>query len=234
MDLLSACGDRIKIARRARGLSQKELMGLLGEKYALFMCKAQWSKIESNQTRVSPEILYAVCEIFGRNADWFVFGKDSLDKQEVSSEAKDLASLIDALDDDLRSSVIDCVRQATRLAVERREARARMEAMNNEIELLKRKLNIKESSMATDLPSGYIYFITAPEAGRIKIGYTTKPEKRISGLMTSSAYRLETLRIIEGTREQEQAMHDRFAYLRVHREWFSDCAELREFIETLK
>lgn len=86
---------------------------------------------------------------------------------------------------------------------------------------------------ATSSPAGRIYFVAAPEASRIKIGFSNNPDKRIASLMTSSAYKLETIAVIEGSREQEQALHQRFAHLRVHREWFADCSEIRDFVASL-
>lgn len=87
--------------------------------------------------------------------------------------------------------------------------------------------------IATPSPAGRIYFVAAPEASRIKIGFSNNPDKRIASLMTSSAYKLETLAIVEGSREQEQALHQRFAHLRVHREWFADCGEIRSYVANL-
>lgn len=81
---------------------------------------------------------------------------------------------------------------------------------------------------------GYIYFVASHGSDRIKIGYSAEPEKRANTLMSSSPFATETLKIIEGTREDEAALHRRFAHLRVHREWFTDCDELREYIATLE
>jgi hypothetical protein len=80
---------------------------------------------------------------------------------------------------------------------------------------------------------GYIYFVLAVEVGRIKIGYTATPERRIHALHTSSPFQLETIKIIEGTSKEERALHRRFSHLRVHREWFTDSPELREYISSL-
>lgn len=80
---------------------------------------------------------------------------------------------------------------------------------------------------------GYIYFVHSPESARIKIGYTTNPDKRICVLQTASPSALETLAIIPGTVADECELHRRFAHLRVHREWFRDCDELREYIASL-
>lgn len=78
-----------------------------------------------------------------------------------------------------------------------------------------------------------IYFILAPSAQRIKIGYSGNPNKRINQLLTSSPHELEVLLVIPGTRDEERSLHERFAHLRQHREWFTDCEELREYINHL-
>lgn len=83
------------------------------------------------------------------------------------------------------------------------------------------------------LPPTYIYFVEAVGAGRIKIGFSANPEKRIRGLTTSSAHELKTLKVIEGELAQERSIHRRFAHLRTHLEWFQDAPELREYIESL-
>lgn len=119
-----------------------------------------------------------------------------------------------------------------------------LEGMNIDRSLIDKLLSLNEHASVEPAPVlpevtepvqiGYIYFVAAPEANRIKIGYSAQPQQRIHSLMTSSAYKLETLAIIIGSREQEQAMHQQFAHLRVHWEWFSDCAEIRSFIAELQ
>lgn len=119
-----------------------------------------------------------------------------------------------------------------------------LEGMNIDRSLIDKLLSLHENAPVEPAPVlpevtepvqiGYIYFVAAPEDNRIKIGYSTQPQQRIHSLMTSSAYKLETLAIITGSREQEQAMHQQFAHLRVHREWFSDCAEIRGFVAELQ
>lgn len=75
-----------------------------------------------------------------------------------------------------------------------------------------------------------IYFIFAPTANRIKIGFSKHPEKRVNSIMTSSPFELELLGVINGTLEEEQALHQRFSHLRAHREWFEATPELRAYI----
>lgn len=76
---------------------------------------------------------------------------------------------------------------------------------------------------------GWIYLV-ADEANpdAVKIGFTTtSPKDRLRGLQTGSASKLRILDSIPGTRVGERALHDAFAALRIHHEWFRD----REIIE---
>lgn len=91
-----------------------------------------------------------------------------------------------------------------------------------------------EDSEDSEEAQGYVYFVHSPESARVKIGYTTDPDKRIHTLQTASPSALEPLAIITGTVADERELHRRFAHLRAHREWFTDCDELREYIATLE
>jgi DNA-binding transcriptional regulator YdaS (Cro superfamily) len=66
-----------------------------------------------------------------------------------------------------------------------------------------------------------VYFIRAGRTDRIKIGYAVKPEHRLRELQIGSADRLTFLRVVEGEREAERAMHARFADQRLEGEWFT-------------
>lgn len=103
--------------------------------------------------------------------------------------------------------------------------------LSREIQLAVGIRNKIEEEREPENPS--IYFILAPEAERIKIGYSAYPEKRINQLLTSSPYELEVLAVTPGTQDEERELHRRFAHLRQHREWFTDCEELRNYINQL-
>lgn len=65
-----------------------------------------------------------------------------------------------------------------------------------------------------------IYFVRAGEDGPVKIGVSTNAAKRIDALKTASPIKLSVLRVIEGDRLQEQALHWEFRNLRLQGEWF--------------
>jgi DNA-binding XRE family transcriptional regulator len=75
-----------------------------------------------------------------------------------------------------------------------------------------------------------IYFLKAND--RIKIGYTHDPADRISQIKTSSPYELEVVLLIDGNRDEERELHDRFRDLRRFGEWFQFDEPLRNYIES--
>lgn len=76
-----------------------------------------------------------------------------------------------------------------------------------------------------------IYFLQPVDGGPIKIGYTTNPKQRRWSLQVLYKRRLKTLRAIDGGKDEEKAIHERFAHLRFGRtEQFQPAPELVEFL----
>lgn len=85
----------------------------------------------------------------------------------------------------------------------------------------------------------YIYLIT-PEAmfhreeqslQIVKIGFTARrPEQRLRDLQCGSPVTLELHAFFEGGATLEQALHETFAPLRMHGEWFSAAGKLRDLL----
>lgn len=73
-----------------------------------------------------------------------------------------------------------------------------------------------------------VYFVAAP--GRIKIGFTTKPERRLVELQSADMEPLSMLHIIAGSLKLERRLHELAANWRIRREWFQDCPEVRAII----
>lgn len=82
--------------------------------------------------------------------------------------------------------------------------------------------------------TGQIYFIQQGDDGAIKIGYSTNPEKRLKSLQTGSAYPLKMLLTIEGSEDQEKALHDQFAAYQLQGEWFRPVDALLAAIRELE
>jgi hypothetical protein len=77
-----------------------------------------------------------------------------------------------------------------------------------------------------------IYFIQAELIGRIKIGFTRKPDlgPRLCELQTASPVKLQILAAIPGDKLTEKELHERFHHCRVQGEWFDPSPELVRFI----
>jgi hypothetical protein len=70
---------------------------------------------------------------------------------------------------------------------------------------------------------GWIYLVgDAANPDVAKIGFATSPRTRLQGLQTGSASKLRMVDKIPGTRLGERALHEAFAHLRLHHEWFRD------------
>jgi Meiotically up-regulated gene 113 len=75
-----------------------------------------------------------------------------------------------------------------------------------------------------------IYFAQLP-SGAVKIGYSANVDARLIALKSYYHQPLVLLGTIEGDREDEQALHKRFAHIRLHgTEQFRPTPELMEFI----
>lgn len=74
-----------------------------------------------------------------------------------------------------------------------------------------------------EAPEGVVYFVRL--GSLIKIGFT----RHLAGRLRDLPHE-EVLGILQGTMAREKALHRRFAHLRHHGEWFTDCPELRQFI----
>jgi len=77
-----------------------------------------------------------------------------------------------------------------------------------------------------------IYFLSAKTADgpRIKVGWTTEFERRLSQIRRGNACQIEVIGTMPGTEEDEQEMLKEISDYRDHHEWFVDCPGLREWI----
>jgi hypothetical protein len=76
-----------------------------------------------------------------------------------------------------------------------------------------------------------VYFIQQQDKGPIKIGMAKSIRARIDGLQTASPVPLRFLGYVDGGRQKEVELHQRFAVHRKSGEWFEPAAELLDFIE---
>lgn len=73
-----------------------------------------------------------------------------------------------------------------------------------------------------------VYFIESD--GLIKIGKAIVPQKRLESLQRFTTQKMLLLGSMPQTVATEFEVHKRFAHLRRHGEWFTDCEELRTYI----
>lgn len=77
-----------------------------------------------------------------------------------------------------------------------------------------------------------IYFLLAPKAKAVKIGYSKDVDSRIRTLQTGNHETLQLLGTIEGTMQLERLIHDELKRYRVIGEWFDFKRPIRAFVET--
>jgi hypothetical protein len=75
-----------------------------------------------------------------------------------------------------------------------------------------------------------IYFIQPADGSRVKIGTTIHLARRLGQLCAETGEDLRVLAVIEGGRDEEQALHRRFDHLRIVNEWFEPGNDLLGFI----
>lgn len=77
-----------------------------------------------------------------------------------------------------------------------------------------------EERRSREVATVWTYFIQHPKTSLIKIGKSVCPESRLLQLEGGAGARLKLLGSIAGDKEKE--LHEKFAHLRQHGEWFED------------
>jgi len=79
--------------------------------------------------------------------------------------------------------------------------------------------------------TGYVYFIQVGTDGPIKIGFSkSDPSHRVHQLQCGCPWPLRLVGFVPGTKFNERCLHERFAQLRMEREWFRPEIDLGEFL----
>jgi hypothetical protein len=82
--------------------------------------------------------------------------------------------------------------------------------------------------------SGFIYFIAAETLGAVKIGFSgSHPTKRLRALQTGCPAPLRLLFYAPGTQAEEVQLHEAFAPLCIHGEWFRNELKLATLLHFL-
>lgn len=72
----------------------------------------------------------------------------------------------------------------------------------------------------------FVYFLRAGLTSRIKIGFSRDVDRRHRDIDRSASAEIRVVRVIEGSRDTERWLHERFAAQRIRGEWFSFCDEM--------
>lgn len=78
-----------------------------------------------------------------------------------------------------------------------------------------------------------VYFLQAEDGGPIKIGYSRDVGKRVRTLQAGSSRRLRVLAMLPGGADTEARLHERYASLRCHGEWFVPAEPLLDHVRLL-
>ena len=85
-------------------------------------------------------------------------------------------------------------------------------------ELLRDRKTTRKQQRELNAVQGYVYFLRVGE--RVKIGFSRRPNARLSTLMTGLPGKLDSFVCVRGSRQDEQALHQRLAAYRQNGEWF--------------
>ena len=82
---------------------------------------------------------------------------------------------------------------------------------------------LEDFEIPENLPTMYVYAIRNKHTGRIKLGISENPERRLKELQIGNDCELELLAYREAANrfKDEKAIHDKYQHLRVRGEWFA-------------
>lgn len=81
---------------------------------------------------------------------------------------------------------------------------------------------LEDFEIPENLPTMYVYAIRNKHTGRIKLGISENPERRLKELQTGNDCELELLAYREAANrfKDEKAIHDKHQHLKIRGEWF--------------
>lgn len=78
-----------------------------------------------------------------------------------------------------------------------------------------------------------VYFITAREVGKVKIGCAYEPFRRLNHMQSCCPVDLVLEAVFKGAYKEEKEYHRQFAEHRARGEWFNLCPEIEALIATV-
>lgn len=78
----------------------------------------------------------------------------------------------------------------------------------------------------------YVYFVS--DGDNVKIGFTTKPAKRMINLQAANPRQLRVLAVFQGPKTIEGYLHFLFREHHVSGEWFADCEAITKFLSDIE
>ena len=89
-------------------------------------------------------------------------------------------------------------------------------------------IDTQAEKIAAPAPESYVYMFYS--AGRVKIGTSIDPVRRLDALNNSSPSPVQLIWIGFGDRRREELLHQMFDVDRLHGEWFNLSDGIRSFI----
>ena len=112
-----------------------------------------------------------------------------------------------------------------------REAKVAREARDRYVDALR----VACGPRGSDESPGHVYFIQSDDADAlIKIGFSRHPRGRMRTLQAQGGRPLVLLHYERGTKQDESALHRRFASARIRGEWFTPTPNILDYVKNRK
>lgn len=98
----------------------------------------------------------------------------------------------------------------------------------------KHLIELRSAQFKRSNTPGSIYFVVCDPMDAVKIGFTSgDPYQRLSGLRGACPAPLRLVAYFPGSLDEERRLHEAFAFLNIHREWFRLSGKLQQMIDYL-
>lgn len=78
--------------------------------------------------------------------------------------------------------------------------------------------------------AGYVYLLYARNLGTVRIGWTSRPNRRPDEISPSTPSPVHYLALLPGTRDDEMQLHYKFSHLYQHGSWYRYTEEMYNFV----